>query len=205
MQLVFRLTGAIVVLTLVVQVQLNINWHGSPGAALWSMSKFFTIWTAALAAVVCLAAPRRSSPHLITATTLYSVMVGCVYHLLLAADHHPQGIGVITNAIFHTVLPITLAVLWWIGQPHRQLTGLAPLVWLPFPLAYLAWIMIRGEVTGNYPYFFLDAARLGYAGALGNATVLTGIFLVLGRMTVSLDRRLTPEATPVLIRPRPRS
>lgn len=193
MHFTVRLTGLVLALTLLLQVRLNIGWHGSLGAAVWSMSGYFTIWTNVLAATVCLCRPARPSAHwaqLFTATTLYAVMVGCVYHLLLAGKHTPQGLGVFTNVVFHTIVPMTLAVLWLGWHPRGRLSIWSPVIWLAFPLTYLGWIMTRGALTGRYPYFFLDAERLGYVGALANASALVAVFLTLGLLTVQADRRL---------------
>ena len=41
----------------------------------------------------------------------------------------------------------------------------APLLWLAFPAVYLGYTIIRGALTGWYPYPFLDPSQTdGYGG-----------------------------------------
>jgi hypothetical protein len=66
--------------------------------------------------------------------------------------------------------------------------------WLVYPVAYLAYILVRGVVTGLYPYPFIDVGALGYAGALRNALVLVAGFVCVGLVLIALDRLKRPPA-----------
>ena len=59
-----------------------------------------------------------------------------------------------------------------------------------FPLAYLAWTLLHGAVSGWYPYPFLDVSELGYPRALLNIVGLVVVFLALEMALVGIGRVL---------------
>jgi len=48
--------------------------------------------------------------------------------------------------------------------------------------------LIRGRIIGSYPYFFIDAAAIGYGRTLINGVGLLCAFIALGLMLVGLSR-----------------
>jgi hypothetical protein len=50
--------------------------------------------------------------------------------------------------------------------------------------------MVRVEIAGNYPYYFIDVARLGYLVALRNAALLGVAFVALSAGMVGVNRVL---------------
>lgn len=159
---------------------------------LWSMVRYFTITTNAVVAVVFgLAAvsgrwPGAGWP---AATTVWIIVVGVVYHVLLAATHEPAGYEIWSNIGFHTVVPLGVVTLWLASAPKDGLTWTGPVIWTAYPLAYAVYALLRGLADGKFPYFFLDPAKSGALGVaayilgLGVFFVLTGSgLLALGRM-----------------------
>jgi hypothetical protein len=59
-----------------------------------------------------------------------------------------------------------------------------------YPLVYLVYTLIRGSVTGTYPYPFLDVCVIGYGRMLANAAVLLIAFLGMGLAIVAISRKL---------------
>jgi hypothetical protein len=57
-----------------------------------------------------------------------------------------------------------------------------------YPSAYFGYLLVRGEVTGAYPYFFIDVSRLGYAQVLANAVGFSLLFLVLAALAIRTKR-----------------
>ncbi|MGK5696249.1 Pr6Pr family membrane protein [Streptomyces sp. URMC 128] len=137
------------------------------------------------------------------ATLLYVVITALVHHLLLAneaspfsltgeAAAAPTGWQAVAHHTLHTLTPIA-AVLDWLllttpGRLHLRQAG----TWLLYPLAYLAFSLIRGELllpgtADRYLYPFLDVDQDGYKKVLGNALLLGLSFYTLAILLVVLD------------------
>lgn len=174
--------------------------HGGLLAGAWSLLRYFTIITNTLVGLVFAAiawrGSRAVSPRLLGAAMLAIVLVGVVFNLLLGGLSHATVWDWLGDRIHHVAMPV-LVPLWWLAfAPKGRLTWSDPLRWSLFPLAYAAYIFLRVglETPGSgvaYPYFFMDADRLGYAGAIANMTAIALGFVLTGFGVVWLDRRLT--------------
>lgn len=112
-----------------------------------------------------------------SATTVYILVVGIGFSLLLS---QVEGLTLTAvpwdNVVLHYIIPVAVLVDFLIDRPRRILSFKKSLTWLLFPIAYATYALIRGALTGWYPYPFLDPATKGY-GAV--ALVITSL-LVLG-------------------------
>ncbi|MGW4848190.1 Pr6Pr family membrane protein [Nocardia brasiliensis] len=114
------------------------------------------------------------------ATTLYLLITGVIYAVLLA------NIDVMLtdrwiNDVMHRVLPIVL-VADWVLVPARARVALSPrliVLWLLYPLIYGAYTLIRGPFVDWYPYPFIDPRGQGYISLTIGLIVLTGVFTLL--------------------------
>lgn len=163
---------------------------------------FFTIESNILAAVLflvsafCLWSGERSATldYARGAATLYMMVTGIVYSTLLASTQNTLLLPWV-NLVLHYVFPIIVLVDWTIDPPGQALiASKALLLWLAYPLIYLAYSLVRGAFVHWYPYPFLDAAKLGYtrvalncAGIAVGAVLLTLAIVSLPR----ISRRLT--------------
>ena len=60
-----------------------------------------------------------------------------------------------------------------------------------FPLCYLVYVLLRGAVTGWYPYPFLDPAQAaGYGSVAAYALGITATFVVVGALLLAIGNRL---------------
>ena len=59
-----------------------------------------------------------------------------------------------------------------------------------YPLAWLAFTLVRGAVIDWYPYPFVDVVAHGYARVAINCLVVAVLFVGLGFGALALDRRL---------------
>ena len=196
-RLMLTLLGLTAAATLIVRIALEVDNLGGFGEALVSVLRFFTIWTNILLACICLWLARviagdwtMSQISLATASTLFIVFVGVIYHLLLSATHEPQGVQFYTNLLFHYLIPGGMLAVWLTLVPKGRLLFRSAVLWLSFPLAYLVFALIRGEVLGDYPYFFIDVGKYGYPQVLLNAAGFTMVLLVLGSALIGFDRLL---------------
>jgi hypothetical protein len=115
-------------------------------------------------------------------------MVGAIFHVLLRHEYQPTGLSALTNLIHHYLVPAGFAVFWWFAVPRRSLMWSD--IWRVFayPTAYLVYTLMRGEVSGVYPYFFIDVSVIGYARALLNSVGISLIFIATGLVFVAAKR-----------------
>jgi hypothetical protein len=118
-------------------------------------------------------------------------VTGIVYHVALTSLFVLAGIHQLGNQLVHTVVPL-LAVIGWVAFGPRGLTSarIAKLSLL-FPLAWLAFTLIRGAVIHWYPYPFIDVTSIGYGKALLNCFWVTLLLLGLAAGASALDSRLS--------------
>ncbi len=170
----------------------------SLAGAIITYFSFFTILTNILV-VVSLVCPLWianssagrlfSRPEVITGIAIYIATVGSVYSLLLRQLWAPEGLQKIADVVLHDLVPVLYAVYWLIFVPKRTLRWKNILSWLAYPLAYLAFVLFRGAMSGRYPYHFIDVGALGYPRVFLNAALLLAAFLVVGVIVVAVGRR----------------
>lgn len=151
---------------------------------------YFTILTNLLV-VAAFMAPGSffRHPKVRGSVTLYIVVVGLVYELMLRQLWHPEGIKFLASVILHDAVPLAVAAHWLLLREKGALRWSHPFAWLFFPLAYLAFALTRGAFTGWWAYPFIDASQLGYLRVLVNALELMALFILLGLAMVVWDRR----------------
>jgi hypothetical protein len=180
---------------------------GSPARVL----SYFSIQSNALLALVMILSAQRAwtarrplPSSVMGATLLYAVITTLVYHLLLGHTTPPFSMTGSTHLpvpwhaqwtalqLLHTVAPVAVLLDWLLltapGRLHLRQTP----AWLLYPLAYLAFTLVRAELIppgtpGRYLYPFLDAERHSYRGVLANALLLGLSFYALSLLLVVVD------------------
>jgi hypothetical protein len=123
--------------------------------------------------------------------TLWIIIVAIVYHLLLARLWAPAGLAWWADQGLHSAVPV-LVTLWWLQfAPKPGLRVGHAALWLAWPLLYTAYALVRGTLTGRYPYPFLDVTTIGYDGVALNGIGLTVAFFLGGLAMVGSAKALT--------------
>src|SRR5260370_12621372 len=117
-----------------------------------------------------------------------------LYSFLLRQLWNPEGFQKIADVLLHDVGPLAYVTYWIPLVPKGRLRWRDTVWWSIYPLVYLALIMIRGAISGPYPYPFIHAGSLGYAPALSNAMMLFAGFLAAGLLLVAVDKLQRPKA-----------
>ncbi|WP_320068594.1 Pr6Pr family membrane protein [Micromonospora sp. RTGN7] len=138
------------------------------------------------------------------ALTLYITITGVVYHLVLANPASPFAMAqpdrtlgeAWGNQFLHTVVPLLAVADWTLFDPRGRLRLRHAAWWLAFPLAYLGFALVRGLIVHRYPYPFVDAGQLGYAGVGLSSLFFAFAFWLLGLLLVGVDRGLSRRARP---------
>lgn len=161
--------------------------HGtSPVGAAISYISYFTILSNILLAAAFTVEQR--TPRIVTAIVVYMTVVGLTYSLVLRRLWDPTGAQLVADRLLHDVMPIAAVVYWFCFVARGQLRWRDAATWLAFPVAYMVYVMIRGALTGVYPYPFADVSAIGYPRALLNAGVLVVGFWGVGLLFIATDR-----------------
>ena len=129
-----------------------------PAFAPGNFFSFFTIQSnvlgvvmLSLAALVPQASRTRLFDAVRTGVTLYLLITGVVFALLLAGlqeslDTHVAWV----DFTVHKLMPVVLVADWLLDPPRHRLPFRTGLAWLLYPLAYLVYTLIRGDQVGWY-------------------------------------------------------
>lgn len=210
--------GTIAVLVLAVillQVWITIRLQGAPSSGglgdlrgpglpgrLLRLFSFFTIESNVLAGVsaallVTPAAWQHPRATVLRVDALYGIaLTGLVYSLVLAPLHDPKGWqDVSANTVLHYIVPALTVLGWLLFGPRPQVTVRTLLLALAWPITWTAWTLAHGELSGWYPYGFVDASTLGYGRVLLNMLAVLAITALMFGALWWGDRRLPRTST----------
>lgn len=109
---------------------------------------------------------------------VYAIVTAGVYNLLLRGI--PDEGFVVTawpGEIMHVWIPLVFLIDWLVSPGRPALRWTALRIVIAYPLAWLAFTLVRGALTGWYPYPFLEPET----GWLSVAVYIVGIaVLVVG-------------------------
>tara|TARA_R110000868_G_scaffold400956_3_gene675885 strand:+ start:57153 stop:57791 length:639 start_codon:yes stop_codon:yes gene_type:complete len=148
---------------------------------LWRLARYFTILTNLLVLIsffAIVSLRRKLGALWMGGLAVWITVTGAVYHLLLASVH--QGLSLYADFGLHTLTPV-LTMLWWLIFAPKGNLGLGPaILWLFWPALYILYALWRGTRDGDYPYFFIDPAQVGWDGVAIWSAMLGLGFLALG-------------------------
>jgi hypothetical protein len=130
-----------------------------------------------------------SRPSHQAAIVIFIFIVGAIYHLLLAKQWNPQGWAYAADQMLHTAVPIYYILYWIFFAEKQKLTIRNAFNWLLYPLTYIIYSLIRGAVTGKYPYYFIDVSKLGYGPALENTAFIGIAYFVFSVLLIIFNNR----------------
>jgi hypothetical protein len=175
-----------------------INREASVPETIIRYFSFFTILTNLLITVcftVLLCNPLSSwgrffsLPSTLTSLAVYIVIVGLVYNGILRFLWSPQGVQQFVDELLHFVNPLWFLLFWIFFVPKSRLKWKNVFFWLLYPLFYIIFILVRGSVSGFYPYPFVNVNNLGYPGVFVNCLVLFLGFLLISLLFVWIGKR----------------
>lgn len=122
------------------------------------------------------------------AATLYMVITGIVFSLLLANIENATLTAVAwDNTVLHYIMPIAVFIDWLIDRSRSKFSYKTSLLWLAFPIIYVVYSLVRGMAINWYPYPFLNPEVNGYTGV-----VVTVIGIALTSLVLSCVLIWTP-------------
>lgn len=183
-----RLTFAILALTALSQ-QLLIHV-----AASYNILNFFSYFTnlsnifAAVILLLCVFLKSSGSQDIARyVSTVNMTVVGLVFAVLL----RNVDLGSLlpwVNFALHYVMPVAIVLDWVVNPPTIRLKPRQVFFALAFPIIYLLYVIIRGAITGWYPYPFLNPAKVGGNGVVAayslalaaTVTLFSWVFFAVG-------------------------
>jgi hypothetical protein len=155
----------------------------------WILARFFTVLTNLLVAVTMtwVAIGRKVSAEILGGLTLAILLVGVIYMTLLRGLLHLSGGALVADTLLHKVSPVLMALWWLFFAPRAKLRSSAPIWWAAYPLAYLVYVLARGQIDGRYPYPFIDVGKLGWVQTALNVGGIALGFILAGFALVWID------------------
>jgi hypothetical protein len=187
------LFGLLTVGALFVQLLTSIN----NGWSIVNFFSFFTVESNILAAIMLLSIgiyelAGKSGKQIALfrgAVTLYMTVTGIIYVLLLSGNEIALQTTVPwVNFVLHYLMPVVVLADWLILSPKIRLLPRQIPLWLVFPIIYLIYSLVRGAMTGWYPYPFLDPIVNGWPQVVVMCIFITGAFVIISWLLVLRTR-----------------
>lgn len=148
---------------------------------------FFSYFTVESNIIICVAfflaawafagGEREKYSEFRRAATVYILIVGLGFSLLLAGLENTEFTAVPwDNLVLHYIVPAAALLDLLLDRPKQKTAFSRSLVWLLFPVLYAVYSLIRGAITGWYPYPFLNPGNKGW----GVVIVAVSAMCVLG-------------------------
>lgn len=163
------------------------------GEAALRFFSYFTILTNIMVAVFFTAALFNASftkrAGLLSAITVYIIIVGLVYQVALRHIWDPQGLQKWVDELLHSVIPFGTLIYWSLFE-KKGLRYSQIFAWSIYPLIYLLFTLVRGNISGFYPYPFVNVIEIGMRQTLINALIILALFMALSFVFIFINRKV---------------
>ena len=122
----------------------------------------------------------------VTSVTIYIFIVGLVYQIALRHIWQPAGLQRLVDELLHSIIPILVVLYWYFYENKNNLKYSDVWFWLIYPIVYLIFILIRGQISGYYPYPFLNIPAIGSVSTLINIIILIITFGIISLLFVKI-------------------
>lgn len=162
----------------------------SPVATLVNFFSYFTILSNIFVALTLSVKKESvfSGNNIRSAIAVYIFIVGLVYNLVLRNVWSPRSWQLLADNLLHVAVPVVYTIFWLLFVPKGILKWKDLIPWLIFPCFYLAYSMVRGALTGWYPYPFLNAELLGYSKVAVNSSFVFLAFILTSLAMIAVNR-----------------
>lgn len=124
------------------------------------------------------------------AAALYMTITGIVYFVLLRGlEESLQTPIPWVNTVLHYVMPLVGLLDWLLVRSTVRLSRNQLVSWLLFPLLYLIYSLVRGHLTGFYPYPFLNVSKQGPLIVTVICLIIMFAFITVGSLLRWLNNR----------------
>jgi len=127
---------------------------------------------------------------ILTAITIYIIIVGLVYQIILRSTWNPTGLQKLVDELLHTIIPVLVLIYWYLYENKSNLSYKQIPSWAIYPLLYLFYLLIRGYFSDFYPYPFVNAVDLGYFKVFINSFWILVLFVILSMLFIRIGKSL---------------
>lgn len=124
------------------------------------------------------------------ALTLYIIVAGIVFFLVLNKTWNQEGIVKLQSYILHGFAPIAFMLDWIIFDEKGNYKYKDIKLWIIFPIVYLFVALFIGKMMGVYPYPFLDLNKISVLEFFNYLVYLVIAFIGLALLIVTIDKLL---------------
>lgn len=115
----------------------------------------------------------------LTALTVFILVVGLVYQIVLRNTWHPTGFQRIIDELLHSVIPLFVLIYWFLFADSAELKFKNCKNWLWFPILYFVYVIIRGHFSNFYPYPFINISEIGPLQVIINFLIISAFILLI--------------------------
>ncbi len=167
---------------------------------------YFTIQSNVMCLILLSWNLRKEPPALLRGlATVCITLAFLVYHFMLRPESltldNLNNLKNLATSFAHYLVPACVWIDYLLFTPKGGMRLYYPLIWLCYPILYLAYIMliykpaggtfiVEGEIC-NVPYFFLDIEVLGAGGVALWCIAIAAGFLIISCLFLLLDRLLS--------------
>ena len=120
----------------------------------------------------------------------YITVTFIIFALFLSPYYQPTGIEGVLNILSHYIIPIAFIIEWFLTESDTEYEWSYIGYWMIYPFIYLTYVLIRGYLTGLYPYYFIDLNYISIITLVLVVIALTVFFFLLGSLYITLNRKI---------------
>lgn len=186
--------AALIALVSWVDLALSINEYKDiqggllPGISFFLLyySGWACIFTAVTFTYIASGLDRAHEARVGTATLIALLLMMAMYWPISGLRHFLASS--LHSKTLHALLP-TLVAIWWLVFMKRGILRYSDsVIWTIFPITYTVTALLRGRLTGIYPYPQADAAILGYPLIMAMIAATAAGVLLVGCLLVRVNR-----------------
>ena len=197
--------GALVLqLVLVIQGGRVLDEQSTPDlpTRLYRLVAYFTIQSNLLVAITAVQLardPARAGPRwrvLRLAGIAGITITGLVHFVLLRPLLDLEGADYAADKLLHMAVPLLALAGWAAFGPRPRVDRRDAALAICWPFGWLAWILVTGQLSGWYPYPFLDPGEEGTGAVVVACVGITALFVAVLALVSWLDGRAKPTPAP---------
>lgn len=119
-------------------------------------------------------------------------VTGLVHFFLLRPLLHLEGWNYVADKLLHMAVPLLAFVGWALFGPRPRIDGRSVARALIWPIAWLVETLLVGQLSGWYPYPFLDVDLHGWGRVLVASVGVAMLFFACFGAAALADRRWSP-------------
>jgi len=120
-------------------------------------------------------------------------VTGVVHFVLLRPLLDLDGADWVADKLLHMVVPLLATIGFLLFGPRPRIEGRDIKLALCWPVAWVAWTLVVGGLSGWYPYPFLDhREEHGVVGVVLSIAGITAFFLLVFWLARLVDQRTQP-------------